>query len=76
MLPRLAMVSTGIRRDLLAPLQWLSKFELFHFYSKNVYRDLTADDFDKTLRPYKSPLDLYQQLTAAKLYVTNFERRH
>ncbi len=60
--PRLALVSIGIRRDLLAPLIHFSKFELAHFYNKNVYGDLTADDFDSTLQTYISPRDLYQKL--------------
>src|SRR4051794_9111175 len=62
MLPRLALVSVGIRRDLLAPLAYLSKFELVHFYKSSVYGDLTPDDFDASLRAYSSPLDLYHQL--------------
>ncbi len=64
--PRLALVSIGIRRDLLAPLVYFSKFELVHFYKKNVYGDLTADDFDSTLRGYHSPRDLEQQLVRAQ----------
>src|SRR5581483_3318238 len=64
--PRLAIVSIGIRRDLLAPLKFLTKFELCHFYRANVYNDLTADDVDETLRAYTSPLDLYRQLVRAQ----------
>lgn len=63
MQPRLALVSIGIRRDLLAPLLYFSKFDLVHFYKKNVYGDLTAEDFDSTLNAYASPLDLYRKLT-------------
>ena len=64
--PRLALVSIGIRRDLLAPLIYFSKFELAHFYKKNVYGDLTVDDFDSTLQAYTSPRDLYQKLIRAQ----------
>lgn len=64
--PTLAMVSTGIRRDLLAPLVYFSKFDLLHFYKISVYGDLTAADMDASLRKYTSPLNLYQQLVAAK----------
>lgn len=64
--PRLILVSVGIRRDLLAPLKFLSQFELRHFYRAKVYNDLTADDFDATLRAYTSPLDLYRQLARAQ----------
>ena len=65
-LPRLAIVSIGIRRDLLAPLRYFSKFELAHFYRASVYGDLTPDDFDDTLRAYTSSRDLYQQLVRVK----------
>lgn len=66
MQPRLALVSIGIRRDLVAPLVYLSKFELVHFYKKNVYGDLTTEDFDSTLVAYNSPVDLYRKLVRAK----------
>lgn len=64
--PRLAMVSIGIRRDLLAPLAHFKQLELIHFYKEAVYDDLTDDDLDSTLRRYSSPLDLYRQLKAAR----------
>ncbi len=64
--PRLALVSIGIRRDLLTPLAHFVQFELAHFYQQNVYGDLTADDFDSTLIKYSSPLELYQQLVRAQ----------
>lgn len=65
-LPRLALVSIGIRRDLLAPLAYFSKFELIHFYKKSVYGDLTSEDMDSTLHAYASPLALYRRLVAAR----------
>jgi glycosyltransferase involved in cell wall biosynthesis len=65
-LPRLAMVSIGIRRDLLAPLRYLSKFELLHLYRQHVYGDLTPEDFNRTLQPYHAPRDLYHELVHAK----------
>lgn len=60
------MVSTGIRRDMLTPLAFFSKFELAHFYSTNVYGDLTSEDFDSSLRAYHSPTDLYRKILAAQ----------
>lgn len=66
MQPRLAMVSIGIRRDMLAPLVFISKFELAHFYQKNVYGDLTIEDFDSSLKAYGSPIDLYRKIVAAQ----------
>lgn len=66
MRPRLALVSTGIRRDLIAPLKYFSQFDLVHFYRFAEYGDLMPDDFDATLRQYRSPFDLYRQLVAAR----------
>lgn len=63
--PRLAMVSIGIRRDLLTPLVHFTRLELRHFYKQAVYGDLTRADFDSTLHHYTSPLDLYRQLAQA-----------
>jgi glycosyltransferase involved in cell wall biosynthesis len=63
--PRLALVSIGIRRDLIAPLVYFSRFERVHLYKKNVYGDLTAHDFDSSLAPYTSPFDLYKKLCDA-----------
>lgn len=64
--PCLALVSIGIRRDLLAPLAYFTQFDLAHFYKKSVYGDLTPNDVDASLSPYSSPLDLYQQLVRAQ----------
>lgn len=64
--PRVALVSTGIRRDLLTPLRYWSDFDLSHFYRRVDYGDLMPDDFDSTLRSYQSPLDLYRKLRTAR----------
>lgn len=61
-LPRLAMVSTGIRRDLIEPLKHFTRFEMAHLYRYAEYGDLTPGDLDEMLRPYRSPYDLYRQL--------------
>ncbi len=63
--PRLAIVSTGIRRDLIAPLRFFAEFELVHLYRRADYGDLTPADLDASLHPYRSPLDLYRQLVQA-----------
>lgn len=63
--PRLALVSTGIRRDLLAPLKYFRRFELTHLYAKIEYGDLLPQDMDETLVRYTSPLDLYSRLVRA-----------
>lgn len=64
-LPRLAIVSTGIRRDLLAPLKHFARIEIVHLYRHSSYGDLTAADLGASLRPYHSPYDLYLQLVKA-----------
>lgn len=66
MIARLALVSIGIRRDLLTPLRYFSKFELTHMYRYSAYGDLEPEDFDSTLHPYTTPLDLYRQLVTAR----------
>ncbi len=63
---RLALVSIGIRRDLIAPLQYFRQLDIVHFYQKSAYDDLTADDVNASQRQYRSPLDLYQKLVAAR----------
>lgn len=65
-LPRLAMVTLGIRRDVLAPLRFLTGIELRHFYRDTAYGDLTPEDLDDSLLPFTSPLDLYRKLVAAR----------
>jgi glycosyltransferase involved in cell wall biosynthesis len=64
--PRLALVSTGIRRDLIAPLRYFTKFEIVHFYRRADYGDLTPADLDVNLHSYSSAHDLYRQLVRAR----------
>ena len=67
--PRLALVSIGIRRDLVAPLRFFRQFSLAHFYHADVYDDLTDADRDETLCPYRSPFELYRRLVRAQPHV-------
>lgn len=64
--PRLALVTLGIRRDLLAPLRYFSRVELVHFYRDRAYGDLAPEDLDASLRQFRTPPDLYRQLVAAR----------
>ncbi len=64
--PRLALVTLGIRRDLLAPLRYFSRVELVHFYRDRAYGDLAPEDLDASLRQFTTPTDLYRQLVAAR----------
>lgn len=59
------MVSTGIRRDLIAPLKDFSKFEIIHFYRRAEYGDIVEADVDPNLCQYQSPIDLYRRLLRA-----------
>lgn len=64
--PRLALVTLGIRRDILAPLRYFSRIELVHFYRNRAYGDLAPEDLDTNLRQFTTPPDLYRQLVAAR----------
>lgn len=65
--PTFAMISTDIRRDLLAPMRAFSRLRLVHFYRQAPYNDLTAEDLaDKTLVRYVSPQDLLNKLAALR----------
>jgi glycosyltransferase involved in cell wall biosynthesis len=64
--PTLAMVSTDIRRDLVAPLRDFARLRLVHFYRRAPYHDLAADEMDDSLSRYGSPLDLLRQLGRAE----------
>lgn len=65
--PTFAMISTDIRRDLLAPLRAFRELRIVHFYRKAPYNDLTAEDLaDQALVPYASPDDLARKLADAR----------
>jgi glycosyltransferase involved in cell wall biosynthesis len=64
--PLLALVSIGIRRDLIAPLRHFDRLEVIPFYRESVYGDLAADEMDESPRRYLSPFDLYRQLVASR----------
>lgn len=64
--PRLALVSTGIRRDLLAPLKYFTRFELIHLYHKIEYGDLTPQDLEHDLVHYSTPFELYRCLVESR----------
>ena len=63
---RFAMVSTDIRRDLVEPLRHFTRLAITHFYRRASYGDLTADELDDHLVPYRSPRDLYRGLQNAR----------
>ncbi|RPI26557.1 MAG: glycosyltransferase family 1 protein [Acidobacteria bacterium] len=62
-LPLFAMVSTDLRRDLLAPISHINRLRVRHLYRLTSYGDLTPDDLsDGSLAAYKSSFDLLRQL--------------
>ncbi|MDI7274751.1 MAG: glycosyltransferase family 4 protein [Anaerolineae bacterium] len=60
--PVLAIVSTDIRRDLVAPVRHFTRLRIRHFYRQAPYGDLTAADLHKDLVRYHSPLELFRLL--------------
>lgn len=64
--PRLALISTGIRRDFLAPLKFFAHIDLIRLYRKIEYGDLSSGDLDETLIRYNHPASLYRHLIAAR----------
>lgn len=64
--PRLALVSTGVRRDLLTPLRHFRAFELLHYYRQAEYGDLAPADYIGHLQRYHSPVHLYRELVRAR----------
>jgi glycosyltransferase involved in cell wall biosynthesis len=60
--PVFAIVSTDIRRDLVAPLRHFTRLRVVHFYGKASYGDLNPDDLDDSLIPYRTPVGLFRQL--------------
>lgn len=64
--PVYAMVSTDIRRDLVAPLRHMTRLRLKHFYRQASYGDLMPDEMDENLVAYRSLLDLFHRLQEAR----------
>ncbi|MCS6802251.1 MAG: glycosyltransferase [Chloroflexota bacterium] len=61
--PRLALVSTDVRRDLIDPLRFFRRVEIAHLARRSTYRDFEGD---AGLRWYRSPADLVAQLAALR----------
>lgn len=67
--PLLAMVSTDIRRDLVAPLRHFTRLRIVHFYRRASYGDLAPDNMTEGLVAYGSPLDLGRRLGRARPHI-------
>ena len=60
--PKLAMISTDIRRDLVSPIEYFTKLEVIHFYQNAPYFDLYPSDFKGNLVRYRTMLDLCNKI--------------
>jgi len=59
-LPKLAIVSVDIRRDLHDPLKYFTKFRVHHFYRKSTYVDFDLPS--QGVGRFRNPLNLWRQL--------------
>ena len=64
--PRYAMVSTDIRRDLLAPMRHFARLEVALFYRRAPYQDLSDEDWPDNLVHYSSPRQLYRLINQVR----------
>jgi glycosyltransferase involved in cell wall biosynthesis len=64
--PLFAIVSTNIRRDLVAPVRHFTRLRIVHFYRKASYGDLAPGDLDGNLIAYRNPIDLFRRLQGAR----------
>ena len=64
--PRFVIISTDIRRDLIAPLRHFTRLEITHLYRRAPYQDLVAEDWDVDLVRYDSPQQLYRLIRHAR----------
>lgn len=64
--PVFAIVSTDIRRDLVAPLRHFTRLRVVHLYRQAPYGDLTPEDLEDSLIRYTTPLDLFRKLRKAR----------
>jgi glycosyltransferase involved in cell wall biosynthesis len=61
-LPTFAVVSTDIRRDLVAPMRRFTRLRVVHFYRRAPYGDLAPDERCEGLVAYSNPLVLFYRL--------------
>lgn len=54
---KMAMVSTGVRRDTLTPIKHFKKFEIVHFYDSTPYSDLYPEETAELIK-YRNFFDL------------------
>ena len=65
-IPTLGIVSTDIRRDLIAPLRYFSRLHIVHFYHKATYGDLYSTELGDNLVPYRNAVELFLRLWKAR----------
>ncbi len=62
---KMAMVSTGVRRDTLAPIRHFTKFEIVHFYDSTPYHDLYPEEVAGLVK-YRNFFDLCGKMKRAR----------
>lgn len=65
---KMAMVSTGVRRDTLDPIRYFTKFEIVHFYTSTPYFDMYPEELAGLVR-YKNFFDLCHKMKGHKFDV-------
>lgn len=64
---KLAIISTIVRNDLQEPLRHFKKLEVFHYYQKASYNDMTQEQIrDPHLIRFTTPVDLFVKLRRLK----------
>lgn len=61
-LPKLAMLSTTVRRDLQDPIRYFSQIKIVNFY-RNISDDMGKAEYQHLFH-YSNPVDLYQKLSS------------
>ena len=64
--PKMAMISTDIRRDLLSPIQYFRKLEVIHFYKHAPYSDFSSNELTGDLIQYTNFFDLCYKIKKHK----------
>jgi len=65
MTTKMAMVSTGIRSDLLSPIRYFNKLEVIHFYNSVPYSDVYSSELESSIH-YTSFFDLCSKIRRCK----------
>lgn len=67
--PRMAMICTGVRGDLLSPIQYFKRIEVIPLYQNAPYSDLDLRDLSGDLVRYRSIFDLCYKIKKCKPHI-------